>query len=103
MKQITFNYDNGTGILERRKGYLFEHFNQRFIVFKSNCLINSDVHWFIVHQETNGMFEFTSPLPETRKDAITRALSTLNRIGKERSLKHIKAFTNTKRMQKKLV
>jgi len=102
MKQITFTYDNGTGILENRKGYLFEHFEQRFIVFKSKCLINSDIHWFIVHQETDGMFEFGSPLPESRKDAISRALVILNRLGKERTLKHIEAFANTKQLHENL-
>lgn len=102
MKQITFNYDNGTGILQKRQGYLFEHFGERFIVFKSKVLINSEIHWFVVHQKTNGMFEFTQPLPDTRKDAISRAFEVLNRIGKERTLKHIEAFSNAQRLQKEL-
>ena len=97
MKQITFNYDNGTGIIERRKGYLLEHFGERFIACKSK----SDIHWFIVHQRTNGLFEFTQPLPETRKDAIKRALVILNRIGKERALRHIEARVNTLQLHEK--
>ena len=99
MKRIRFNYDNGTGIIEKRDGYPFEHFGERFIVFKSRCLINSNIHWFVVHQRTKGMFEFTHPLPETRKEAMKRALEILNRIGKKRALKHIEAFTNTRQLQ----